>query len=183
MKNCLICGCALNECNWSGYSAKNYINKCRQCLTNEKNEWSRMKRAGMCDAEKSSAAARSLKHRLKSKAETPKKYTAIQMAGSCKKRSATMLKECNIDSKYILSIMPDRCPILGVELRYGGGEKSPHSASLDRIDSTKGYIVGNVQILSMRANLMKSDATQEEMLKFADWVMRSFDKKQGTDTK
>lgn len=183
MKKCLLCGCELNELNWSKYAAKNYVNKCKPCLTNEKNEWGRMRRASLDADGKASAASRSLKHREKSRAENPKKYTAMQMAGSCKKRAKVIFKDCNVDSNYILSIMPDKCPILGVELRYGGGEKSPYSASLDRIDSSKGYVVGNVQIVSLRANLMKSDATQSEMLRFAEWVLRSFDKKQGTDTK
>ena len=56
--------------------------------------------------------------------------------------------------------VPTKCPILGIELRYRGGDNSP---SLDRIDSTLGYIKGNVQYISKRANTIKSNATVEEI--------------------
>lgn len=40
------------------------------------------------------------------------------------------------------------------------------TASLDRIDSQKGYIKGNVQFISIAANYAKNSMTHEQMLKF-----------------
>lgn len=61
------------------------------------------------------------------------------------------------------------CPIFGVELIYQANEvRSPNSASLDRIDSGKGYIQGNIWIISWRANQIKSDATPDELRAIAD---------------
>ena len=66
--------------------------------------------------------------------------------------------------------IPKTCPILGVELEY----KTPYAASVDRIDSTKGYVKGNIQIISMRANTMKNVANPEELQAFARWVFRTY---------
>lgn len=43
-----------------------------------------------------------------------------------------------------------------------------HTASLDRIDSSKGYIDGNVQWVSKNANLIKMDFQQDEFLDTCD---------------
>lgn len=74
-------------------------------------------------------------------------------------------------------VVPDKCPVLGLEFgpntgRGRGAYKD--SISLDRIDCTKGYVPGNVQVMSRLANTMKSNATKEQLLMFADWVGRTF---------
>jgi hypothetical protein len=70
---------------------------------------------------------------------------------------------------------PTHCPILGIELKRNTGGKSykGNSPSLDRIDPTKGYVKDNVQVISQRANVMKNDATFDELKRFADWIKRS----------
>ena len=68
---------------------------------------------------------------------------------------------------------PKYCPYLGLELQYEPNEGGilPNSASLDRIDPTLGYVPGNVQIISNRANSMKLDASEEELVGFAKNVL------------
>ena len=60
--------------------------------------------------------------------------------------------EFNITKEDI--IIPDTCPLLGTPME---------SPSLDRIDSSKGYIKGNVWVISNRANTLKNDATLSEL--------------------
>ena len=67
------------------------------------------------------------------------------------------------------------CPVLGVPLeRAVGGSALDNSPSIDRIDPSKGYVKGNVQVLSKKANAMKQDATPEELVKFAQWVLKTY---------
>ena len=60
------------------------------------------------------------------------------------------------------------CPVFGIALDWssqrGNGIKTlPNSPSLDRIDPERGYVKGNVWIISHRANTIKSDASHEEL--------------------
>lgn len=53
--------------------------------------------------------------------------------------------------------------MLGVTLiRKGAGQAHEHSPSIDRIDPTKGYIKGNIAVISWRANMLKNNMTVEE---------------------
>lgn len=61
---------------------------------------------------------------------------------------------------------PEICPALGITLNYGAGDPNAwNRASIDRIDNSKGYIAGNVAVISRRANWLKNDATVEELEK------------------
>lgn len=63
-----------------------------------------------------------------------------------------------------LKPFPTHCPVLGFELVYTAKEiLQENSASLDRFDNTKGYIKGNVNIVSHRANALKRDASLKEV--------------------
>jgi len=58
--------------------------------------------------------------------------------------------------------IPEVCPVLGLKLEVGQGRQMPNSPSIDRIDSSKGYTMDNVRIISARANNLKRDMTVEE---------------------
>jgi hypothetical protein len=62
--------------------------------------------------------------------------------------------------------IPERCPVLDIPFVLGGGKVGgwvDASPTLDRIDNSKGYVPGNVAVISFRANALKKDATLEEM--------------------
>lgn len=62
------------------------------------------------------------------------------------------------------------CPIFGTELDWFAEKHHANSPSLDRVDPTKGYIPGNVRIISFRANCIKNNGTAEEHLLIADYM-------------
>lgn len=65
----------------------------------------------------------------------------------------------------------DVCPILGVPIDWTSDVRCDASPSLDRRDSKLGYIPGNVELISWRANRIKNDGTAEEHLKIANYMM------------
>lgn len=57
---------------------------------------------------------------------------------------------------------PAVCPVLGIELDYFAPPRSENTVTFDRIDHTKGYVSGNVAIMSWRANRIKNNGTAQE---------------------
>lgn len=68
--------------------------------------------------------------------------------------------------------IPEICPILEVPLQIGTKGDYEYSPSLDRIDNTKGYIKGNVRVISKKANSMKNSATMDELKTFCKNILR-----------
>lgn len=91
-------------------------------------------------------------------------------------KSIERAKRDGIEHTLTINDMPDApsvCPYLGVELTFSlGAGQLPTNASLDRIDSSLGYVKGNVQIISRKANTMKSNATAQELQLFATNILR-----------
>jgi len=92
---------------------------------------------------------------------------------AAKSRAQSKNMPINIDTDYIKSIWPldNKCPILDIKFEFGKNHvMSDYSATMDRIDNSKGYICGNVRIISARANIVKNDCTLEELeLILANW--------------
>ena len=55
------------------------------------------------------------------------------------------------------------------------GKQTANSPSIDKIIPEMGYTKGNIQIISNKANKMKSDATPLDLILFAAWVLNNFD--------
>jgi len=62
--------------------------------------------------------------------------------------------------------IPELCPVFGVPMVVN----TEYAASLDRIDSSKGYTKDNIQVMSNKANILKNDATISELKMFAKWI-------------
>ena len=89
------------------------------------------------------------------------------LLASVKTRAKRKGLDFDIDEDYLRSLDRDVCPYLEIPIYwkngYGNGVQSSDSKSLDRIDSQRGYVKGNLIICSMRANQILSNATAEEM--------------------
>ena len=71
-----------------------------------------------------------------------------------------------------------KCALTGLDICFGiyGNDKlggtRPQTASLDRIDSTKGYLVGNVQWVHKDINNIKQDYSVDELIEYCDLIIK-----------
>jgi hypothetical protein len=96
----------------------------------------------------------------------PIRVQTSAMVSDARNRAKRKHLEFDIDGEYVRSLIVARCPVLGIPLEWStlqGKGVIANSPSLDRIDPTKGYIKGNVWIISYKANTIKNNATHEEL--------------------
>lgn len=100
-----------------------------------------------------------------------KKYKASHPArmllDNCRHRAKIKNIPCNLTMEDI--IVPEVCPVLGIKLEYSKGKYKDNSPSVDRIIPMKGYIRGNVAIVSHKINRIKghlSISEVESLLKY-----------------
>lgn len=124
---------------------------------------------GIRDRCKSCSAERAAKERERRKNDW--KYKPAQhMLNNSKQRAKATGLEHNLTIDDI--VIPDVCPVLGIKLETGDRKEHYNAPSIDRIDNTKGYIKENVVIVSTRANLLKKDATIDELIKIAKFYQQ-----------
>lgn len=90
----------------------------------------------------------------------------LYRAFSSSKRRA---KKHGIEFSLVLAelVVPSHCPVLGIPLDSSTQQNIP---SLDQIKPRGGYTKDNVRVISYRANMIKSNATAEELLKVYQYV-------------
>ena len=73
-------------------------------------------------------------------------------------------------------IWPDdnKCPVFGVLMVRGRGKNRPldTSPNVDRIEPAKGYVMGNVKVMSGLANRIKSNATPAQVMIVAQYLIK-----------
>jgi len=87
----------------------------------------------------------------------PKEMMVVRKRAFCKKYDIAFDLTCE-DFE-----IPEFCPLLGVKLSRGVGIAHEYSPELDRIIPSKGYVKGNVWVISRKANMIKTNATIEEI--------------------
>jgi len=99
------------------------------------------------------------KQGFKTRLKELRKDVRYQMVANAKQRA----KKTGIpfDLHFTDLVLPDVCPILGIPLQKGEGRREDYSPSIDRVHNDRGYVKGNVAIISWKANKMKSDLSLE----------------------
>jgi len=78
--------------------------------------------------------------------------------------------------EYLASIWPkdNRCPVLGIPFRRALGSHGSRadSATLDRLDPSRGYVPGNVLVVSALANRIRNDASPKAIIQVGRFYQR-----------
>lgn len=132
---------------------KNPLSKIKKS-TNDKKWWARL------------SMEKKKRHNERTKAwgkAHPIEYALIRL----RKEAKWKRRPFNLTAKDIS--FPEKCPVLGIEMNYNDPASEGYR-QFDEIVPKKGYVSGNVKVISKRANRIKNDGTAEEHLKIADYI-------------
>ena len=140
------------------YQKSGYRTACKKCSATEfknykvKNPVSYLKRLA------------NVKHKRATAKETsPIQVWAHTAFHNAKARAKKLDIEFSLTKEWLIDNAPTHCPLLGNELTYNAETSVPNCASIDRVDSLRGYTQDNCKIISFKANRIKSNATLEEI--------------------
>lgn len=132
---------------------KKYRARCKDCiLIDRKNKF-----------------AETYKDKIRKKHSSAKNYIST-LLNHCSKRKN---KEYNLDIQYVLDIYENQnglCSISGLRMTYEYGATATN-ISIDRIDSSKGYVKGNVHLVCYIVNVMKNQFSIQEFIEFAKKIV------------
>lgn len=105
----------------------------------------------------------------RSDATGPKRTRLVQLARNRAERKGIPF---NI-TKDDISI-PEKCPVLGITMKFTKGRRmQTHlTPTIDRIDPAKGYVKGNVIVVSWRVNWLKGDMSVHDAAKLFPFYKR-----------
>lgn len=159
---CPVCGQKLPYYNFSTGGKYGRIWLCKEC-EQANPEWRKKSFRMKYDQE--------FKDKINAyKRDNRKANFESEMWRAAKRRAKENNLEFNIEISDI--IIPEICPILEVPLIKGDINNYEYTPSLDRIDNSKGYIKGNIMVISKKANSMKNSASWEELKKFCKNILR-----------
>jgi len=139
---------------------------CKKCMTAYRKE----------NAEKQRLYMKNLRdtdnERLKKMKRTSYRNTPPYLKVFYHSQGSAKIKNIEFNLQPEDIIVPNECPYLKVPFIIGTKESYQYTHSLDRIDNDKGYIKGNVEVITKKANSMKNNASTEELISFALEIIR-----------
>lgn len=168
----------IRRCNECMEIEKQNKQKCSICQEIKTKDGNFEKYRTFCLECKNAKDAPGKKFYAKKNSEKLRKYRKIYRRNNLKKalfhhakaRAKKRKLDFNIEESDI--IIPEFCPILGTKLECSDEYSCNNSPTLDRVNIKKGYIKGNVAVISKRANFLKNDATIEELEKIINYIKK-----------
>lgn len=96
-----------------------------------------------------------------------RKNPVIYLLNACRCRARKQGIPFDLTAEDI--IIPKTCPVFGIPLFHGTKGFHENSPSIDKIIPEKGYVKGNVVVISFKANRMKQNATTQELIRLSNF--------------
>ena len=97
----------------------------------------------------------------------------IRLARDIISRRKKTSRECDVAYLHeVAKTVPTACACCGTpfDITETDRKERKRGPSFDRVDSTKGYIKGNVAIICHRCNMIKKDVTAAELRQIASYI-------------
>jgi hypothetical protein len=110
------------------------------------------------------------KNRIETRLES---FVSITLSAA-KSRAKKHNLELNIDNKYLTNLIlkcNGKCAATGLNLSAKIG--CPFKASIDRINSNKGYVKGNIRVVAAMFNFMKQDYSDKQFAHIAKAFLKN----------
>ena len=168
-KVCSVCGVEkpIEEYHKNSTNKHGVTNTCKPCATARTRLWYQNNK----DRGKENARRGKIKQRSDH---------ATRLYQAAKDRATKFGLEFDISVNDVL--IPEVCPVFKTKMIWSTGRSSEDSYSLDRIDPAEGYIKGNIQVISRKANAMKRGANRDDLLLFAKWILQEYGENNDTNT-
>ena len=102
---------------------------------------------------------------------------ASRLLSRCKGSAKARGQECSLTMAEVLDLFKEmRCSVTGVELRLkweGASRYNPWAPSLDRIDQSQGYVLGNVRPVCWAFNCARQDWPDEVVFAWASFFVQA----------
>lgn len=159
MQTCITCHVEqpLSAYHKSKDTASGHRRKCRKCVS------AYMKTRGVMDTEQRAGLNAKVRARLE-------KNISYRLHMYAKKRARQHDIPFDIDITDV--VVPLTCPITLEVMIFNRGTFQRNSASLDRVDPTKGYVKGNIQVISWAANKAKAELTPDMIHRLSEYIKK-----------
>ena len=124
--------------------------------------------------EKIKARRKAYREDLKNDPNTRKEFALNMLLKKAKDRSKRKNLEYNLDYDWAVKNFPEFCPVFGIPLTFFTSSDS--SASIDRLDNSKGYTKENCRFISMEANFKKNANSLSDITKIYNYMIRETQK-------
>ena len=178
---CSSCGRCLEDENFYLIESERRNKKCKDCVKLRNRELYESNPEYSIKRKERYLKSRENKEFIESvKVRSANHYNSIEgramsLYKSAKRRAGNYKDVIDFDELFILEKLKiGKCEVTGIPFDFNSPTstvKNPYSPSIDRIDSSVGYVKENVRLVIWQYNLMKGEISDSELLKICEIIV------------